>query len=328
MMIELLHYEFMRNVFMASLLVSIACRIVGTYVVIKRIIFISGGISHAAFGGVGLAYLFAVNPAPTAIPFTILSALAIRIISKKTRAGEDSAIGIIWAGGLALRILFIDLRTGYTPPDLFSYLFGSILAVSTTDLLLMLVLDAVIITTVALFRREFSAIIGVPTGRLYLLLLALIAPSVVVLIRFMGIILIIALLTIPATISIQYTNRLKRLMLLSTLTGIATTTTCLYLSYLFDLASGAKHRNSPNSSTHPINTPQTKTTQHNQNHMSRASIKYTKIGMKRQLIKLIYCFSFSNCNRNSLRCLFSSSRMCFNVPTVSASLSPIKSICS
>lgn len=147
---------------MASLLVSIACRIVGTYVVIKRIIFISGGISHVAFDGVRLGYLFAVNPVPTAIPFTILSALAIGIISKKIRAGEDSAIGIIWAGGMALGTLFIDLRTGYTPPDLFSYLFGSILAVSTTDLLLMLVLNAVIITTVALFRRKFSAIIGVP----------------------------------------------------------------------------------------------------------------------------------------------------------------------
>ncbi|OYT63683.1 hypothetical protein B6U67_02175 [Methanosarcinales archaeon ex4484_138] len=247
-MIEMLQYEFMRNALMAAILVSIACGIVGTYVVIKRIVFISGGISHAAFGGVGLGYLLAINPILTAIPFTILSALAIGIISKKTKAGEDSAIGIIWAGGMALGILFIDLKTGYTPPDLFSYLFGSILTVPTTDLLLMLALDAAIITTVALFHREFSAIsfdeefstiIGVPTRRLYLLLLALIALSVVVLIRVVGIILIIALLTIPTTISIQYTNRLKKLMLLSTLTGIATTTAGLYLSYLFDLASGA-----------------------------------------------------------------------------------------
>jgi len=247
-MIELLHYEFMRNAMIAAILVSIACGIVGTYVVIKRIVFISGGISHAAFGGVGLGYLLAVNPILTAIPFTILSALCIGIISKRTRAGEDSAIGIIWVGGMALGILFIDFRTGYTPPDLLSYLFGSILTVPITDLLLMLVLDAVIITTVALFHREFSAIsfdeefstvIGVPTGRLYLLLLCLIALSVVVLIRVVGIILIIALLTIPAMISIQYTNHIKKLMLLSTLTGIVTTTTGLYLSYLFDLASGA-----------------------------------------------------------------------------------------
>ncbi|CAD7768630.1 ABC 3 transport family protein [Candidatus Methanoperedenaceae archaeon GB50] len=247
-MMELLHYEFMRNALIAAILVSIACGIVGTYVVIKRIVSISGGISHAAFGGVGLGYLLAVNPILTAIPFTILSALAIGIISKRTRGGEDSAIGIIWAGGMALGILFIDLRRGYTPPDLFSYLFGSILAVPTTDLVVMLALDAAIIATVALFEREFTAIsfdeefstiIGVPTRRLYLLLLTLIALSVVVLIRVVGIILVIALLTIPATISIQYTDHIRRVIFFSTLTGIITTIIGLYLSYIFDLASGA-----------------------------------------------------------------------------------------
>jgi len=244
---EILQYEFIRNGLIAAVLINIACGIVGTYVVIKRIVFISGGISHAAFGGVGLGYLLGINPILSAIPFSILTGICIGTISKKTRISEDTAIGILWVAGMALGIIFINLSPGYAP-DLFGYLFGSILTVSSFDLTMMLVLDIIIILTVLLFYKEFlaisfdeefSTVIGVPTKSLYLLLLSLIALSVVILIRVVGVILVIGLLTIPAVISRQFTYNIKKLMLLSIFTGIILTVSGLWLSYVLDLASGA-----------------------------------------------------------------------------------------
>ncbi len=246
-MIELLHYEFMRNAFLAAVLVGIACGIVGAFVVIKKIVFISGGITHAAFGGIGLGYLLNINPVLTAIPFSLLSAIAIGILSKKTKISEDSAIGILWSVGMALGILFISLSPGYAP-DLFGYLFGSILTVPTSDIIMMLVLDIIIIVTVLLlykelhalsFDEEFSMIVGVPTKTLYLVLLCLVALSIIVLIRVVGIILVIALLTIPATIAKQFASNLKKLIALSTINAVVLTVIGLWLSYVFDLPSGA-----------------------------------------------------------------------------------------
>jgi len=246
-MFEILQYGFMQNAFLAAIMVSVACGIVGTYVVIKKIVFISGGISHAAFGGIGLGYLLGINPIITAIPFSILSALSIGFLSKKVEVSEDTAIGILWSVGMALGIIFVNLSPGYAP-DLFSYLFGSILTVPTSDLIIMLVLDIIILVTVLLFRREFTAIsfdeefskvVGIPSEIMYLLLLCLVALSVVVLIKAVGVILIIALLTIPAAISKNFTHNINRLMVYSTFTGIILTFIGLWLSYLFNLASGA-----------------------------------------------------------------------------------------
>lgn len=246
-MIEALHYEFMRNALFAAILVSIACGIVGTLVVIKKIVFISGGITHAAFGGIGLGYLLGINPVLTALPFSLLSAIGIGIIRKRTRISEDSAIGILWAVGMALGILFIGLTPGYAP-DLFSYLFGSILTVPLSDILIMIVLDVVIIVTVLvlykelqalLFDEEFSAIAGVRTNILYIVLLCLVALSIVVLIRVIGIILVIALLTIPTTIVRQFTNRLRTLMVFSIVSAAVFTVAGLWLSYVLNLPSGA-----------------------------------------------------------------------------------------
>jgi len=245
-MIDILHYEFMKNALMAAILAGITCGIVGSYVVIKRIVFISGGISHATFGGIGLGYLLGINPIISAIPFSILAAVGIGIISKKMKVSEDTAIGILWAVGMALGIIFVALSPGYAP-DLFSYLFGSILTVSSFDLITMLLLNGIIIFTVILFYREFLAIsfdeelseaIGIPSRAMYFLLLCLVALSVVVLIRVVGIILVIALLTIPSAISRRFTHNIKKLMLLSTLTGVILTVAGLYLSYILDLPSG------------------------------------------------------------------------------------------
>jgi zinc transport system permease protein len=246
-MIEILQYEFMRNALLAAILVGIACGIVGTFVVSKRIVFISGGIAHAAFGGVGLGYLLGVNPVLTAIPFSLLSALTIGTISRKVEINEDSAIGILWAVGMALGILFIALAPGYAP-DLFSYLFGSILTVPASDIGLMVALDLIIIVLVTLaykelqaisFDEEYSRISGVPTHVLYLFLLCLVALSIIVLIRVVGIILIIALLTIPTVIARQFTFHLRKLMVYSIALAVVLTVIGLWLSYLFDIPSGA-----------------------------------------------------------------------------------------
>lgn len=237
----------MQNAFLAAVLVSVACGLVGTYVVVKRIVFISGGISHAAFGGIGLGYFLGLNPILSAIPFSIASALLMGLTSKKVKVSEDTAIGILWSLGMAIGIIFINLTPGYVP-DLMSYLFGSILTVPTSDLLIMFILDIIIIVVVYLFRREFqgisfdeefSQVMGMPTTAIYLLLLSLVALSVVVMIKVVGVILVIALLTIPAAIAKQYTYHLGRMMILSVILGMILTTGGLYISYLFNLASGA-----------------------------------------------------------------------------------------
>jgi len=246
-MIELLEYEFMRHALIAALLASIACGIVGVYVVVKRIVFISGGIAHAAFGGVGLGYFLGVDPILGVIPFSIASALSMGVIGRRTKIPEDTAIGILWAMGMALGIILIGLTPGYAP-DLFGYLFGSILLVSTSDLILMLCLDAAIIVVVLLFHREFQAIsfdeeyataAGLHTERLYLLLLCLIALTVVVLIKVAGVILVIALLTIPAAMGRQFTHRLSSMMCISVFLSAVLTICGLWLSYEFNLPSGA-----------------------------------------------------------------------------------------
>jgi zinc transport system permease protein len=248
----LLHYPFMQRALIAGLLAAVACGIIGTYVVVKRMVFISGGISHASFGGIGLGYYLSqyiswVTPVYGALVFTIFSALSMGAFVKRTRLSEDTVIGIMWAVGMAIGIIFIGLTPGYTP-DLFSYLFGSILTVSASDLIMMAVMDAIIIAVVIMLYKEFLAIsfdqefgtaLGLPTQMLYLILLCLIALTVVLLIRVVGIILIIALLTIPAATARQHTNSLKWMMLLSIAFGMVAVLGGLWLSYELDLASGA-----------------------------------------------------------------------------------------
>ena len=244
---EIFQYEFMRNAIIAAVLVNITCGIVGTYVVIKKLVFISGGISHAAFGGIGLGYFLGVNPIVAAVPFSLLSAITIGLISKKSKLSEDAAIGIIWAAGMAMGIIFINLTPGYAP-DLFSYLFGNILTIPVMDLYIMLILDSIIILIIVLFFKEFyavsfdeefSTVIGIPNRIIYLVLLCMVALSVVILIRIVGIILVIALLTIPSSICRQFTYNIKKLIISSIVTGVILTIAGLWLSYLLNLASGA-----------------------------------------------------------------------------------------
>ncbi|MFH1926849.1 MAG: metal ABC transporter permease [Chloroflexota bacterium] len=246
-MIEALQFDFMRNALMAGVLVSIACGIIGTYVVINRIVFLSGGIAHAAYGGIGLGYFFKFNPVLGAIIFSLASALGMGMVHRKTRQRADTIIGVMWAIGMALGIIFVDLTEGYKA-DLMSYLFGSILAVPSSDLLIMLALDIVIILLVMLFYKEllavsfdetFAAVSGVPVDAIYLMLVSMIALTVVMMMRVVGLIMVIALLTMPAAISGMLVRDMKKMMVLAIILGVLFTTTGLWFSYSLNLTSGA-----------------------------------------------------------------------------------------
>ena len=246
-MIEALQYGFMRSALAAGLLVSIACGIIGTYIVINRIVFLSGGIAHTAYGGIGLGYLIGINPVIGAIAFSLISALGMGIVHRRTKERSDTIIGIMWAVGMALGIIFLDLSPGYKA-DLMSYLFGSILAVASSDLVIMLVLNIIIITLVVIFYRELQAIsfdetfafvVNVPVDRLYLLLIGMVALTVVMTMRIVGLIMVIALLTIPPAIAGLFVKDMKRMMVLSSLLSMLFTFIGLMLSYFLNLTSGA-----------------------------------------------------------------------------------------
>jgi zinc transport system permease protein len=247
MLEAVLEYDYMRYALIAGLLASVGCGVVGTYVAVKRMTFISGGVSHASFGGVGLGFYLGISPVLGAFIFAVAAALGMGLITRKTRVPEDAAIGVMWVVGMALGVVFIDLTPGYGA-DPSSYLFGNILLVPFSELMTMLALDIVIIAVVALLYKEFLAVsfdeefgtaVGVPTGVLYVVLLCLIALSVVILIRVVGIILIIALLTMPPAMARQFTYDIRKMMALSVLFGAVFTVGGLWLSYEFDVASGA-----------------------------------------------------------------------------------------
>ncbi len=246
-MIEALHFEFMRNALLAGLLTSIACGIIGTLVVVNRIVFISGGIAHAAYGGVGLAFFLGISPIIGAAGFSLLISAIMALVTLKNKQRADTIIGVLWAVGMALGIILIDLSSGYNV-DLMSYLFGSILAVPTSDLLLMGAVDLIVLVVVAMFYNsflamsfdeEFALAAGVPVKTLYFVLLGMMAFVVVMVIRVVGLILVIALLTIPPYIAERYSQSLRGMMVLSVVLSAIFSFLGLWLSYFFNLTSGA-----------------------------------------------------------------------------------------
>jgi len=245
--LDALQFSFLRNALLAGVLVSIACGIIGTFVVINRIVFVSGGIAHAAYGGIGLGYFLGFNPVWGAVLFSVMAALGMGTIQRSTHQRADTLIGVMWALGMALGILLVDLTPGYKS-NLMSYLFGSILTVSTYDLWVILALDLAIIVLVTLFFKElvalsfdetFATVANVPVQTLALLLLVLIAFTVVMLMQVVGLIMVIALLTIPAAISTIAARDMRVLMVLASFLGGVFTMAGIWLSYTFDLTSGA-----------------------------------------------------------------------------------------
>lgn len=244
---EVLQFQFMQHAMIAGLLTSIICGIIGTLVVVNRIVFISAGTAHAAYGGIGLAIFLGWPVLGTTLGFSLIVAMLVTVLTHKKKHRSDSLIGVLWAAGMAMGIILIDLTPGYRP-DLISYLFGSILAVPEYELILMSVLSVFILATVFFFYRDFIAVSydeeyararGLPVNFLQFLLLAMISLSVVMSIRVVGLIMVIALLTISPLIVERNAKSLSTMMALSIGLNIFFTLGGLLLSFWFDLSSGA-----------------------------------------------------------------------------------------
>ena len=240
-------YGFMRNALLAGILVSIACGIIGTLVVLNRIVFISGGIAHAAYGGVGIAYFLGADPVLGAVGFSLLSSLAMGLVHRKEGQRADTIIGVMWAIGMAIGIIFLSLSPGYKA-DLMSYLFGSILAVSTMDLWLMAGIALLSLVFMLLFYwkllalsfdQTFATVRNVPVGPLYLAMITLIGLTVVIAMRVVGLIMVIALLTIPPAIANLYLKDMRAIMALSAALSLLFCTIGLIISYVLNFPSGA-----------------------------------------------------------------------------------------
>jgi zinc transport system permease protein len=246
-MIEAMQFEFMRNALAAGLLASIICGIMGTLVVVNRIVFLSGGIAHAAYGGIGLAFFMGWPYLAGTLGFSLAAAMVMAAVTLKARHRADTIIGVIWAVGMACGIILIDLTPGYHV-DLMSYLFGSILTVPDTDLWIMVGMGLAIVALVALYYKdllaisydeEFARIRGVPVNTLYFLMIGMLAITVVMVIQVVGLILVIALLTIPPFIMERYARSLLQMMIGSSVLGALFSVSGLWISYTFDLTSGA-----------------------------------------------------------------------------------------
>ncbi len=238
-MSEALALPFFQRVLIAGLLASLACGVIGTYVVAKRMSSLCGGLAHAAFGGVGLGYLAGFPPMLGAAGFGVLASAVVGLAYRRMGSTLDTAVSLVWSVGMALGIVFIALAPGYTP-DLTTYLFGSLLFVPWSFVALVAALDVLILGVVALlyhelqavsFDEEFAEVAGLPVEGLFLTLLALCALAIVTLIRVVGIILAIALLTVPAVIARQWANSLGRIMVLAVAIAAASVTVGLFLSY-------------------------------------------------------------------------------------------------
>jgi zinc transport system permease protein len=243
-MLEALSLPFFQRVLLAGLLASLACGVIGTYVVAKRISSISGGLSHAAFGGVGLGYLSGFPPMLGAAGFSLLAGVLIGVAQRRLHTGLDTLIAMVWSVGMALGIVFVALAPGYAP-DLMSYLFGSLLFVPWSYVAVVAVLDLGILISVLLFHRffeavcfdeEFTEVAGVRAGSVFLGLLALTALAIVTLIRVVGVILAIALLTIPAATARPWVNSLAGMMGVSVVLCAFSTVVGLCLSYWLSAA--------------------------------------------------------------------------------------------
>jgi len=246
-MIDMFQFAFMRNALYAGLLISVVAGVVGTLLVVNRMVFISGGVAHAAFGGIGLALFLGIPPLLGAGMFAVAAAVTMGLLTLRHRHRVDTVIGAVWATGMALGIILIDLTPGYGA-DLMSYLFGSIMTVTPADVLFMLLLAVAAVAFAALFYRqlialsfdeEFAALRNVPVRTLYFSLLVLASLTVVVTIQAVGLILVIALLSIPHYLAERFVGSLAGMMALSTVLSMIFTVSGLMLSFRFNLSSGA-----------------------------------------------------------------------------------------
>ncbi len=246
-MLEALQYDFIQNAIIAGILVSIAAGIIGSLVVVNRITFLAGGIAHSSYGGIGLAIYLGLPVLFGATVFAVATAVLIAMLTLNNRKRIDSLIGIMWAFGMAIGIIFVDLTPGYNV-DLMSYLFGSIIAVSSNDIIYLTILDFLIVGLVVVFYKqilavsydsEFASLRGISVKFFYTLILILSALSVVAAIKVVGLILVIALLTIPTYLAEMYAKCLSSMMIISSIIATFFTIFGLIISYFYDISSGA-----------------------------------------------------------------------------------------
>ena len=246
-LLELLSFAFFRNALLAALLTSIIAGIVGSYIVAKRSVFISSGITHASFGGMGIAYYYGWPPFLGAAIFAVLSSIGIEWSSTKAGLREDSSIAILWSLGMAIGILFVFITPGYTP-NLMGFLFGDILTVKVSDLIWLFVIAVVCITLIWLFYpaivavafdNEFATVSGLPVKPIKYLSAIIMAIAIVLSIKVMGIILVLSLFTIPAATANLFSKSLKTVMTGSVIVSCIGSLTGLFIAYYLDLPSGA-----------------------------------------------------------------------------------------
>ncbi|MDR0430881.1 MAG: metal ABC transporter permease [Tannerellaceae bacterium] len=246
-MVELLQYGFFRNALLGSLFTAIACGIVGTYIVARRLVFISGGITHASFGGLGLGFYLGMNPILMALVFSVLSAFGVEWASKSQNVREDSAIAGVWSLGMALGVIFIFLTPGYTP-NLSAYLFGNILTISSMDIFWIGLLVVALILLSAFFLKEivyvafdpdFAVTQRLPVKWIEYAMMFFIATTIVLSIRLVGIMLLMSLLTLPQITVNLFTSDFRKIIWGSIGVGFAGCMAGLVLSYYLNVPSGA-----------------------------------------------------------------------------------------
>ena len=244
---ELLQYTFFQHALLGSLLASIACGLVGTYIVTRRLVFISGGLTHASFGGIGIGLYTGLSPLLTAAIFAILSAFGVEWLGKRKEMREDSAIAVFWALGMAVGVIFTFLSPGFVP-DLSAYLFGNILTITRSDLVLLAVVTVLSalffllylhpIVCIA-FDREFARSQGIPVRLFEYVLMLLIALTIVACLRMVGIVLVISLLTVPQMTANLFTYRFHCIIGLSVVIGCISCLGGLLVSAKLNVPSGA-----------------------------------------------------------------------------------------
>ena len=244
---DLLQYAFFRNALIGSVFTCISCGIAGSYIVSRRMVFISGGITHASFGGLGLGFYLGISPILSALLFSIASAFGVEWLSKKQDVREDSAIAAVWALGMALGVICIFLTPGYSP-NISAYLFGNILTITLSDIgfaglpaVLLLILFSVFFKPIlyTAFDSEFAKTQGVKVALIEHLMMLAIAVTIVSSIRLIGIMLLMSLLTVPQMTANLFTSRLQKIILYSIGLGIAGCFSGLFLSYYLNVPSGA-----------------------------------------------------------------------------------------
>lgn len=244
---DIFHYSFFQHAVWAVLLISLVGAVIGTYVVTRRLVFITGGITHASFGGLGLGFFWGINPVVTALGFAVLSALGVEWLSRRNTVREDSAIAVFWTLGMAVGIIFIFLTPGYTP-GLTEFLFGSILTVTSTDLRIYAFYTALLYLFFFLFYRrilyvafdrDFAVTRRLAVRFLEYGMMLFISVCVVLSIRLVGIMLLLSLLTMPQLIADLFCTRYRDIMLFSGVTGVLAGLSGLFVSYWLNVPAGA-----------------------------------------------------------------------------------------